>query len=83
MRSESAKFRSVRNRSVQFRVSDVYFPDREKILEELHGKDVLQGKVIYMSERGARGETYLVVEVDGLAQPVVVPLRCIQESRLQ
>lgn len=71
---EGATFGSVRNRRVQFQVSDVRFPGREKILEELHGRDVLGGRVIDVSDGGPEGETFLVVEVEGLAQPVVVPV---------
>lgn len=68
------------NRSVQFQISDVYYPELAKILEELHGKDVLRGRVIDISEGGACGETFLVVAVEGLAESVVVPLRCILDS---
>lgn len=72
--------RCVRKRRVQFQISDVYFPEGKKILDELHGRDVLEGKVIDESSGGEHGETFLVIEVEGLARPVVVPSRCVQES---
>jgi hypothetical protein len=68
----------VRNRWVNFRIEDVYVPDPAQILMELHGKDLLQGKVIDVSDSGAHQEAFAVVEVEGLAQPVVVPMNRIK-----
>jgi hypothetical protein len=45
---------------------------------ELHGKDLLQGKVIDVSDSGFEQEAFAVVEVEGLSQPVVVPMKRIQ-----
>jgi hypothetical protein len=75
MTNETATLRFPQNRRVQFQISDVYFPERKKILEELHGKDLVQGDVIDVSEGREMGDV-LVVQVEGLAQPVIVPLRC-------
>jgi hypothetical protein len=69
----------VHNRQVQFQINDVYFPDPEKILVELHGKDLLRGKVIDVTEDGKREGTFLVIQVEELAQPLVVPLCCVHE----
>jgi len=63
----------LKNHWVSFRILDVYVPDPQKILMELHGRDVLQGKVIDSSDNGAEKETFLVVEVAGIEQPVIVP----------
>ena len=64
----------MRNRWVHFRIDDVYFPDAVKILRELHGEDLLQGKVIDVSDSGREEGVFVVVEVEGLAEPVVVPV---------
>ena len=58
---------------VSFRILDVYIPDPLKILMDLHGGDVLRGKVIDLSDNGIQKEAFLVVEVKGIAQPVIVP----------
>jgi len=71
-------FPNVRNRWVNFRISDVYVPDPAQILMELHGSDLLQGKVIDMSDSGTQQEAFAVVEVEGLMQPVVVPMNRIR-----
>jgi hypothetical protein len=46
---------------------------------ELHGQDVLQGKLIDVSDSDSQGETFAVVEVDGLSQSVVVAMQHIKE----
>jgi hypothetical protein len=71
---------NVRNRWVNFQISDIYIPDPSQILNELHGKDLLQGKVIDVSDSGTQQEAFAVVEVEGLKQPVVVPMNRIRGS---
>jgi hypothetical protein len=71
---------NVRNRWVNFQISDIYIPDPGQILNELHGKDLLQGKVIDVSDSGTQLEAFVVVEVEGLKQPVVVPMNRIRSS---
>lgn len=62
----------LRNRQVRFRVRDVHIPDPQKLLMELHGDDLLQGKAIDLSDDGVQQETFVVIEVVGLAQPVII-----------
>jgi hypothetical protein len=61
--------------SVHFRISDVYFPEPTQILMELHGRDLLEGKIIDVSGSSGQEDPYAVVEVEGLSQPVVVAMR--------
>jgi hypothetical protein len=68
----------VPNPWVQFRINDVYVPEPAQILMELHGKDVLQGKIIDVSDSGIQDEAFAVVEVEGLSQPVVVAMKNIK-----
>ncbi len=70
----------MKNRQVQFAIQDVYFPESAAVLKELHGKTLVQGRVTELSEGGLDGEMFAVVEVEGLAQPVIVPVRCVQEK---
>jgi hypothetical protein len=49
---------------------------------ELHGKDQLQGKVVDVSDAGSQEEAFAVVEIEGLSQPVVVPMKHIKGIRL-
>jgi hypothetical protein len=66
--------RQLKNRWVSFRIRDVYIPDPVKILMDLHGGDILQGKVIDLSDNGTEKELFIVVEVEGIEQPVIVPV---------
>ena len=68
----------MRNRLVHFKIGDVYFPDPAKLLRDLHGEDLLQGKVIEVSDSGGADGKFVVVEVEGLAEPVVVPVARIE-----
>ena len=40
---------------------------------DLHGGDILQGKVIDLSDNGTEKEAFFVVAVEGIEQPVIVP----------
>lgn len=69
---------NLKNRWVHFKLRDIFVPPSQEVLEELHGEDILQGRVVGFTERGsAEGtpqETYVVVEVDGLRKAVVIPI---------
>ena len=62
------------NHYVHFKVSDIYVPDPHHLLWQLHGNDLLQGKVVDLSDSGARKSAYAVVEVEGIEQPMIVPV---------
>ena len=64
---------------VQFRIEDAYVPEPAQILMKLHGKDMLQGKLIDISDSGTQHEAFAVVEVEGLSQPVVVAMKNVRE----
>jgi hypothetical protein len=72
----------VRNSWVNFQICDAYVPEPVQILMELHGKDQLHGKVIDVSDAGSQEEAFAVVEVEGLSQPVVVPMKHIRGNTL-
>jgi hypothetical protein len=44
---------------------------------KLHGDDLLQGRIIDVSDSGLQQEAFAVVEVEGMAQPLVVPMNRI------
>jgi hypothetical protein len=63
----------LKNRWVRFRVLDVYIPDPLKLITDLHAGDVLRGEVIELSDSGTDKDAFLVVAVEGIEQPVIVP----------
>jgi hypothetical protein len=67
----------LKNRWVDFRIRDVYLPDPRSILTDLFGDHLLQGRVLDVSDSGERDGQYVVVEVEGLKEPLIVPVKCI------
>jgi hypothetical protein len=70
----------LRHRWVHFRICDVYHPDPAQVLIDLHGNDVLLGKVIDLSDSGLQKDAFVVVEVKGIVEPVIVPVERILGS---
>lgn len=64
----------LKNQWVCFKLRDIFVPPAQEILERLHADDVLQGRVVGVTEKGEREEVYVVIEVVGLESAVVVPL---------
>jgi hypothetical protein len=65
-------------RLVHFKIRDVYIPDAQMLLLELYGDDLLQGKVLDISDSGSPEGAFAVVKVEGLEQPVIVPVERIR-----
>ena len=63
---------------VNFKIEDIYVPPPDHILMKLHGSDVLQGKIIDSCDSGPLRNAFVVVEVEGLEEPLVVPAKCIK-----
>ena len=62
----------LRNRWVHFRIQDVYYPDAEKVLKDLHGNDLLQGRVVELTDNGGQDGAFAVVKVESIPAPVVI-----------
>jgi len=77
---ESGTRMELKNRWVHFKISDVYLPDPRQLLVELHGNDVLEGRVIDLSDSGREAEVFAVVEVAGIGQRVIVPVQRILDA---
>jgi hypothetical protein len=67
----------LRDRRVHFRICDIYHPDPAQVLRDLHGNDLLTGKVVDLSNGGMQEDAFVVIEVDGMEQPVIVPVERI------
>jgi hypothetical protein len=66
-----------RNRLVNFRITDVYHPEAQELLQRIFGKTVLQGEVLEVTGRRGDPDRYLVVQLRDLPEPVIVPERSI------
>ena len=49
------QFTFLLNRFVRFKVSDVTIPGPQEVVNELYGRDIVQGKVVDITESGAQG----------------------------
>lgn len=64
---------------VNFAIRDITFPTPDVVLQALHGDEVVTGRVVDVSDSGATPNAFVVVEIAGLEQPVVVPVAHIQQ----
>lgn len=67
----------LRNQHVHFRISDIYIPNPHLLIWQLHGDDLLQGKVIDLSDSGSQQAAFAVIEVEGMEHPMIVPVDCL------
>jgi hypothetical protein len=67
----------LKNHMVNFRICDIFYPDCQQILFQLHGNDVLNGRVIDLSESGMVDGSFVEIQVEGLLERVIVPLERI------
>jgi hypothetical protein len=63
----------LRNQTVNFRICDVYLPDPATVAMNLYGENLLQGRVIDVSDSGEAESAFAIVEVEGIDQPLIVP----------
>jgi len=64
----------LKNHTVNFRICDIFYPDCQQVLFNLHGNDVLFGRVIDLSDAATADSSFAEIEVDELRQRVIVPL---------
>ena len=67
----------LKDQKVQFKIRDVYHPDPTQVLLDLHGDDLLVGKVVDLSDSGMQKDAFVVVEVEGIAELMIVPVERI------
>lgn len=67
----------LRDRLVHFRVQDLQYPAPTAVLLELHGEELLQGKVLDVSDSTTNDDLFAVVEVEGVTRPVIVAVERI------
>ena len=68
---------ALKDQKVQFKVRDVYHPDPTQVLLDLHGDDLLMGKVVALSDSGMQKDAFVVVEVEGMEELIIVPVERI------
>lgn len=62
------------DQQVRFKVADIHTPHPLVVLYELHGNELLEGRVVDMSDSGGQKEAFAVVEVERVRQYLIVPV---------
>lgn len=62
----------LKNQVVHFRVRDVYLPALQEVLNVLHGNDILEGKVVDLTDSGLQENAFVVVKVEGVKNFLIV-----------
>jgi hypothetical protein len=66
-------FRFLMNRLVRFKVSDVTIPTPQSVVTELYGDDIVQGKVVDITESGTDKQAFIVVKVGAMKDFLILP----------
>jgi hypothetical protein len=72
---------SLQGHSVEFLIRDIHLPDPAVILEELHGEDILRGRVVDCSKGGREGGAFVVIEVEGRRQPCLLCVLAVEKIK--
>jgi hypothetical protein len=67
------QFTFLLNRFVRFKVSDVTIPGPQEVVNELYGRDIIQGKVVDITMSGAAEQAFIIVKVDGMNPLLILP----------
>ena len=67
------QFTFLLNRFVRFKVSDVTIPGPQEVVNELYGGDIVQGKVVDITESGAQEQAFIIVKVEGMNALLILP----------
>ena len=67
------QFTFLLNRFVRFKVSDVTIPAPQTVVTELYGGDIVQGKVVDITESGTDEQAFIVVKVEALKDFLILP----------
>jgi hypothetical protein len=67
-------FTDLKNCWVEFKIRDVFLPDPNTIIIELHSGDILHGKVMDLTANGRQGQLLAIIAVEGFKDQVFVPV---------
>jgi hypothetical protein len=60
-------------------VCDIYIPDPQEVLKDLYENSVLEGKIIDFTDSGKQENAFVVVQVEGLKNFLIVPVEKVKE----
>jgi hypothetical protein len=63
-----------RGEKCRFRLLDVICPDRQRTLDQITPELEFDGRITFLSDEGDRKDVYAIIEVEGVASPLIVPV---------
>lgn len=74
-----SNYEAMKGTYVRFCIEDLHWPDRAEVLDQLHRRDELRGRVIAITDGGAQG-VFVMIEVAGLEQRFIVPAEKVEPA---
>ena len=59
---------------VRFQLSQVVCPEHDRLIEKITEGLELSGRIVYLSDGDDRKDYYAIVEVSGIATPLIIPV---------
>ena len=66
---------------VRFQMSSIVCPERPQVLEKITSRLNLTGKVVQLSDAGNQQDFYAIVQVSGIASPLIIPVSRVELYR--
>jgi hypothetical protein len=71
---------ALQGRVVRFSIRDIRFPTVDDVLKALYVENIVEGRVVDVSDGGTDENRFVVVRLEKLEQPVVVPVAKIRDG---
>ncbi|MCH9023419.1 MAG: hypothetical protein IID32_11755 [Planctomycetes bacterium] len=65
---------------VRFQLSQVVCPEQDRLIEKITEGLEISGRIVYLSDGGDRKDYYAIVEVAGIATPLIIPVSQLEMS---
>ena len=59
---------------VRFQLSQVVCPEQDRLIEKITEGLEITGRIVYLSDGGEQKDYYAIVEVSGIATPLIIPV---------
>jgi hypothetical protein len=70
-------YERLKGKTIEFLVEDIHIPDPAAVVMQLHAGEIINGTVVDLSDAGADGGVFVVIDVRGVRQPCVLPVERI------
>ena len=65
---------------VRFQLSQVVCPEHDHLIKKITEGLELSGRIVYLSDGGDQKDFYAIVEVSGIATPLIIPVSQLEMS---